>query len=204
MITDETAARPKEAGASSIISFLTRAPVLLAAVVVFAIFDAATLSLFPVYGLRTGLDLSTAALSLTALIAGNIILQLPIGWLADRYSKRMLIGACALTTVLLAALLPLVMATFWMWPVVTVLGVAGYGIYTVALADLGDRFSGHELVTGSTAFAVMWGFGALFGSVLGGWSMTLLGPHGLPIFFALAYTILAGGLIARSTVYKAT
>jgi len=202
MIKDDTAAQVKETAASGIVSFVPKAPVILAAVVVFAVFDAATLSLFPVYGLRTGLDLTTATLFLTALIAGNIVLQLPIGWLADRYSKRLVLGACALTTVLLSAILPLVMATLWKWPVVTVLGAAGYGIYTVALADLGDRFSGQELITGSSTFAVMWGIGALFGSVMGGWSMAWLGPHGLPLFFALAYAILVGGLITRAIVSK--
>jgi len=202
MIKDDMAAQVQETAASGIISFIPRAPVILAAVVVFAVFDAATLSLFPVYGLRTGLDLTTATLFLTALIAGNIVLQLPIGWLADRYSKRLVLGACALITVLLSVILPLVMATPWMWPVVTVLGAAGFGIYTVALADLGDRFSGQELITGSSTFAVMWGIGALFGSVMGGWSMAWLGPHGLPLFFALAYAILTVSLITRSIISK--
>ena len=135
-------------------------------------------------------------------IAGNIVLQLPIGWLADRYSKRLVLGACALITVLLFVILPLVMTTPWMWPVVTMLGAAGFGIYTVALADLGDRFSGQELITGSSTFAVMWGIGALFGSVMGGWSMAWLGPHGLPLFFALAYAILVAGLITRTIISK--
>jgi len=200
MIQDDTVAQPKETGTSGIINFIPKAPVILAAVAVFAVFDAATLSLFPVYGIRTGLDLTTSVLFLTALIAGNIVLQLPIGWLADRYPKRLVLGACASLTVVLTLILPWVMTTFWMWPVVTLLGAAGYGIYTVALADLGDRFSGQQLITGSSAFAIMWGIGALLGSVMGGWSMTLAGPHGLPVFFALTYAILVAGLIARSIV----
>ncbi len=202
MIEDDTAAQPEETGATGIISFVPKAPILLAAVAVFAVFDAATLSLFPVYGLRTGLDLTTAVLALTALIVGNIVLQFPIGWLADKFSKSLVLGGCALTTALSAAILPLVMATPWMWPAIIVMGAAGYGIYTVALADLGDRFSGHELVTGTAAFALMWGIGALFGSVSGGWSMTLLGPHGLPVFVALAYAVLVAGMIARNAYLR--
>ncbi len=198
LIQDDSVTQPKETGTSGIINFIPKAPVILAAVAVFSVFDAATLSLFPVYGLRNGLDLTTSALFLTALIAGNIVLQFPVGWLADRYSKRVVLGACAMLTIVLALVLPWVMATFWMWPVVTLLGSAGYGIYTVALADLGDRFSGQQLITGSSAFAMMWGIGALLGSVMGGWSMTLAGPHGLPLFFALTYAILVAGLIARS------
>jgi hypothetical protein len=85
-----------------------------------------------------------------------------------------------------------------MWPVLIGLGAAGYGVYTVSLADLGDRFSGNELITGAAAFAIMWGLGALFGSVSGGWAMSLLGPHGLPHFIAASYSILAIGIVFRT------
>ena len=69
----------------SLLTFIPKAPVLLAAVGMFAIFDAATLSLLSVYGVRIGLALETSSLALTALVAGNVLLQFPIGWLADLY-----------------------------------------------------------------------------------------------------------------------
>ena len=43
------------------------------------------------------------------------------------------------------------------------MGATAAGIYTVALAELGERFSGHELVTGTASFSTMWGMGALAG-----------------------------------------
>ena len=80
----------------------------------------------------------------------------------------------------MSLLLPLVMSTVWMWPALVLAGATGYGVYTVSLTSLGDRFDGIELVNGSAAFATMWGIGALFGSTAGGWSMAWFGPHGLP------------------------
>lgn len=197
LVQDETTPEAEETAASGISSFASKAPVLLAAVAVFAVFDAATLAFLPVYGLRTGLDLSTAALALTALIMGNVVLQFPIGWMADRYPKRKVLGFCTLTTIFFALLLPYVNTTLWMWPVLIALGAAGYGVYTVSLADLGDRFDGHELVTGSAAFAVMWGMGALLGSISGGWAMSLFGPHGLPLLIAFSYIVLFVAMVLR-------
>jgi len=55
-----------------------------------------------------------------------------------------------------------------MWLVLVVIGSTGYGVYTVSLTSLGDRFNGQELINGSAAFAIVWGIGALFGSVAGG------------------------------------
>ena len=184
--------------ASSFFAFAGKAPVLLAAVGMFAVFDAATLGLLPVYGVRIGLDLPLAAQILTALIIGNVALQMPLGWLADRWPKRLIMGACAVTTAVLLFAMPAVMGTALMWPLLLILGAAGYGIYTIALAELGDRFKGDELVQGSAAFATMWGAGALLGSALAGWAMSVFGPHGLPISLACAFVLFFAAMIARA------
>ncbi len=182
---------------ASVLSFMPKAPVLLFCVLVFAVFDAATLSLLPIYGLEFELSLSTSANLLTVLIIGNTVLQFPVGWLADKYSHRIVLLGCALLAALMLIVLPFVMKTIWMWPVIILAGTAGYGVYTVSLASLGARFSGSELVSGSAAFAIMWGVGALVGSVSGGWSMTLFGPNGLPIHLAIVYALLVIVLLYR-------
>ncbi|MCP4431256.1 MAG: MFS transporter [Gammaproteobacteria bacterium] len=198
-IHEETTSAPQETRPSGIFDFAPKAPLLLAAVGVFAIFDAATLSLFPVYGIKNGLDITTSANILTALIIGNVLLQLPIGWLCDRYPHRRILTACALITGLLMMLIPLAINTDLKWPLLIVTGTTGYGVYTVALTSLGDRFKGSELINGSAAFAVMWGFGALFGSVSGGWTMLVFDSHGLPFSLSLIYLLLVIGLMWRKT-----
>ncbi len=189
----------EETAVSGIYAFAKKAPILLAAVGIFAVFDAATLAFLPLYGLRIGLNLSTAALALSTLIVGNVFLQLPIGWLADRYTKQAILKMCTLIAVIFAILMPYTGTSIWLWPVLVILGAAGYGVYTVSLADLGDRFQGNELVAGSAAFAVMWGIGALIGSVSGGWAMSLFGSYGLPLLIAFSYAILFTGMLFRAS-----
>ncbi len=197
-LREETTPQVEESQASGLLAFAARAPVLLAAVGVFAIFDAATLSFIPAFAIQIGMETSQAALALTALIIGNVVLQFPIGWLADHYPRRRIMLGCVTLTIIAALLLPCAGQSARLWPLLVLLGAAGYGIYTISLADLGDRFHGHELVTGSSAFAVMWGLGALFGSVSGGWSMSLMGADGLPLFLASAYGLLLIGISWRS------
>ena len=197
LVQEERIVQPEETKTSGIFEFAPKAPMLLAAVAAFAVFDAATLSLLPVYGLQNGLDVQTAATALTALIVGNTVLQCPIGWLADRYPHRVVLAGCAFFTSALALLLPFVVGTVWMWPLLVIAGATGYGVYTVSLTSLGDRFHGIELVNGSASFAVMWGIGALVGSVSGGWAMKGFGPHGLPVFLALTYAALLIGYAIR-------
>ena len=196
-IQESADTQPEETVASGIFSFAPKAPMLMACVAAFSILDAATLALMPVYGIYNGLDVVTSANMLTALIVGNAVLQLPVGWLADKFEHRLVLAGCAFTTTVMLLILPFVIGSFWMWPVLVIAGTTGYGVYTVSLTSLGDRFSGTELVNGTSAFAVMWGVGALFGSVSAGGVMKLTGSHGLPVSLALVYLALMIGLIFR-------
>jgi MFS family permease len=196
-IRDNNHDEPEETPASGIIAFAPKAPMLLAAVGTFAVFDAATLSLFPIYGIQNGLDLATSANILTALILGNVLLQFPIGWLCDKFPHRFVLAGCALTSALTLLLLPALVGSVFKWPLLILMGTTGYGVYTVSLVSLGNRFSGTELVTGSASFGIVWGFGALIGSVSGGWAMLGFGPHGLPISLAIVYLLLAVGVTRR-------
>ena len=175
--------------ALSVIGFAQKAPMLLVAVGMFAIIDAANLGFLPVYAVKKGFDQETAALVLTAFIIGNTVLQFPIGWFADHVSKRAVMAACGIVTALSMAILPAVFGTVLLWPLLTIAGAASAGIYTVSLAQLGERFSGHELVTGTAAFSTTWGTGALVGSLTAGWSIAAFGPDGLPFTLAAIFLV---------------
>ena len=197
MIQDESSDEPEETRPSGVLDFAQKAPLLLAAVGAFAVFDAASLSLFPVYGVQNGLDVSTAANILTAMILGNVLLQFPIGWLCDRFAPRYIMACCATITALTLLALPALIGTALMWPLLVVMGTTGYGVYTVSLVSLGNRFSGMELINGSAAFGIVWGFGALLGAISGGLTMLASASHGLPLGLALIYLLLAAGVAGR-------
>ena len=169
----------------SVIGFVRKAPILILAVGAFAVADAAFLSFLPVFGVKKGMTQETAALALTFFILGNTVLQFPIGWLADHMNKRVVIAVCAAVTALCTALFPATIGTVPFWILLLVGGAASAGMYTVALAELGDRFSGHELTTGTACFSTMWGVGALLGALGTGVVFNRFGPDGMPYGLAL-------------------
>lgn len=171
-------------GARTILSFAPKAPVLLLAVAVFAVFDAAFLGFMPVYALKKGLDQTEAALTLSAMALGNVLLQFPIGWLADRYHKRTIMAVCGAVTALFTLLLPVTMGTPAMWAILVIIGAASVGIYTIALTEVGERFSGADLVAGTASFSTIWGAGALVGALIAGWAFEWVGPDAFPIAIA--------------------
>lgn len=182
----------------SIVGFARLAPILIGAVALFAVIDAAYLGLMPVYGVKKGFDREVAALMLTAFIVGNAGLQLPIGWIADRWSKRGMMVVCALMTVIGSILIPTAFGTWMLWPVLVVTGATSAGIYTMALAELSERFAGSELVAGTAAFSTTWGGGALVGALIGGWAMDRFGPDGLPYATAVVFAAFIVAIAGRA------
>lgn len=162
-------------------SFLHLAPALLMATAVAAAFEQTILSLLPVYGAAYGIAAVTMSALLAVMISGNIVLQLPLGLLAERVSPRLLLIACAAISAAGAAMMPLFIATPVIWPLLFVVGATGYGIYTMALIELGNRFTGSALVAGNAAFAVMWGLGGIVGPPGAGFAIQAFGPQGLPV-----------------------
>ncbi|MEZ5773176.1 MAG: MFS transporter [Hyphomicrobiaceae bacterium] len=190
----------EEDHAASFFTFAPKAPVLLAAVGVFAVFDAACLGFLPVYGVKKGLGEETAAILISALAFGNVLLQPPIGWLADLYPKRTIMAICAVLTAVFSMILPETVGTVWMWVVLVIIGATSVGIYTVALAELGERFQGADLVAGTAAMSTMWGGGALVGALLTGWVFEAFGPDAFPraLSIVLASFLVVMALRARA------
>jgi MFS family permease len=164
----------------SMLRFVPKAPLLLAAIYVHAIFDGGMLGFLSIYGVRTGMSFEAAALLVTAWSLGNVFFQIPIGWIADRTSKRGTMIACVVGTSICLLVMPAAIDSVWIWPLLMFAGAAGFGIYTVGLAELGDRFSGPDLVAGTASFSSAFGLGALTGAVLCGFAMDVFGHHGFP------------------------
>ncbi len=193
----------EKAAHGSVYRFMTLAPTLLLAVLSAAYFDQVVLSFLPLYALYYGFPQATASFALGILIVGNVFLQFPLGWLADRTSRRTVMLVCTIITLAGCALLPLAIRSIWLlWPLLFIWGGAAFGVYTVALAGLGDRYSGAMLLTGSSAFGLMWGVGGIIGPVSAGGVMQLFGPAGLPIVLGIPFALFTFMLLWRRFNYR--
>jgi MFS family permease len=192
---DDEAFRQTDGG-GHFLAFLKKAPMLLFAVGAATLFDNVLISFFTIYGIRSGLELETASWILGFGIIGNVVMFYPIGWLADHWSRKgvMLVTACL--TILLSLSLIVVITHWLVWPVMVLLTASAFGVYVVALATLGDRFSGPDLIAGAAAIAAMWGLGGLIGPPIAGLAIDLFGISAMPVCLALFYVVLLAGLIA--------
>ncbi|MCT8162524.1 MULTISPECIES: MFS transporter [unclassified Pseudomonas] len=165
--------------------FFRVAPALCVAVLFFSFFDAVVLSLLPVYASSHGFAVGVAALMVTVVFAGDMVFQLPLGWLADRVERTGLHLLCGLVAMAIGIALPWLLDMTWLlWPMLVLLGAVAGAIYTLALVLIGQRFKGQDLVTANASVGLLWGVGSLVGPLLSGAAMDVA-PHGLPMALAL-------------------
>ncbi len=183
-----------------VLSFFLVAPTLVAAVFLSAFKEMSMGAMLPVYGVRNGMTEGAAAAMLTASYVGALLFQLPIGWLADRMNRYLLLILLIVCGLAGTLLLP-TMVGFdrpFMW-----LGLGLWiglftGTYIVAMTIVGQRFQGADLVTANASFGFLWGLGMLVGPFLSGSAMDVWDPHGFPgVLAAVTAMVLAVALYRR-------
>jgi len=145
-------------------------------------------SFLPVYAVGAGVPADTGALWLSAFVLGNVVLQWPIGWLADHADRRAVLAGCTFASALLVLGLSLIPAQ-WAGTVgvVALWGGVSFSIYPVGLALLGQRFRGGDIARANTAFSMIYIVGGLLGRPLTGAAMDAFGDPGLGWTLAIFY-----------------
>lgn len=157
------------------------APVIMIIAVISGLGDEAIFALLPVYGIHAGLAQDDAIFMLTVFVAGTVILQIPIGWLADRIGRRIMLLFCATIGFIGPVVLPFVLAnTAQLYVTLFFWGGTVWGVYGLAITLLGERFRPSELTQASALFVMIYSAGSLIGPPIGGGAMDLWDPHGLP------------------------
>jgi len=174
-------------GAARVGQAFAMAPTVMLAALVAGFVDAGLFTQIPIYELRAGFDREIAAASLSVFMAGNLVLQLPLGWLADHSSRRGILLLSAAIVAAGALIYPLVLGTQpWLWVLMFLWGGVSWGIYTLALGLMGERFPPAGLAAANAAFVMMYEAGSFGGPIIAGAAMDQWPLYGLPVVIAAA------------------
>jgi MFS family permease len=169
-----------------ILSLMRAQPLIVVCGLIGGLTDFALFALLPIYALQEGLGQSAAVLLLSLFVGGNVVLQFPVGWFADRTSRR---TALILSDVLLLAgaiALPLAIGTPLAYALVFIWGGASFALYTLGLGLLGDGFPRVQLAAANMALIMAYEVGGAGGPALAGAAMDLMGAQGLVLVIALS------------------
>lgn len=150
----------------------------------------AFIAFFPLFGIDAGLGTARSLSLLTIFAIGGVVLQMPLGWLADYMNRRRLLLLCLLATMTGFAIFPLLVTEGAVGVVfVFVLGGLEGMIYALGVILLGQRFRGSELAAASVLYTAMWGAGTMLGPPLIGAGMDLFGNMAMPWLIAVIYAL---------------
>jgi MFS family permease len=127
-----------------------------------------------------GFDAVMGTLLLTASGMGATLLQLPIGWIADRLSGRAAQILCA--TIILAGAAAIPTALGWPWlaaVLVFIWGGAIGGMNTLAVMEAGEEIGDRHMSSAMMAVAFCYTLGSMLGPTLSGAFMEHVSVHGL-------------------------
>lgn len=144
--------------------FLRAAPLLILLVLAFGFVDATVLSLAPLHMVDGGASAAAAATFIAVMHIGMILAQPLLGVLLDRIDRwSVAIGCLMMTGLIFGVLIFLPTTGVLIWPLGALGGAAFFGIYTSALAILGQVHKGAMLVAGASAFSLAYAAGGVFG-----------------------------------------
>ncbi len=146
------------------------------------------LAFFPLYGIHIGIGEAASLSLITVLALGGVLLQVPLGWLADHVDRHRMLLVCILLTMTGFAC----MSMFVSKPVIGPALLFGIGgsesmMYTLGIVLLGQRFRGAELAAASVLFTGMWAAGTMVGPLFVGAGMDLFGNASMPYLIAALY-----------------
>jgi MFS family permease len=165
-----------------VFAFIVAAPSATLAALVFGAIETGAVAHLAVVGVRSGYSEAASAILVSIFAAGNIVSQVPIGLLADRMDKRVLLLLIAVVSLVLVAVLAFTFPVFWLMAAILFVfgGVVG-ALYTVGLAHLGARYGGIDLASANAAFVMLYSSGLIIGPPLLGVGMDVMGAPGFSV-----------------------
>jgi MFS family permease len=146
----------------------------------------------PVFGQRLALEESQIALLMSATILGGATLQWPIGHLSDRIDRRTVLVLTSFATAAVAAAAAFIVIEGRPGLAVSAFVYGGlmFSLYGISVAHANDHLDHGQVLGATQGLLLVYGIGALFGPLLGGFAMQGAGPVGLPAVSAATAALL--------------
>ncbi|MEL7258785.1 MAG: MFS transporter [Pseudomonadota bacterium] len=153
-----------------------------------------------VYGAEAGLSIAQISTFVATFYVAALLVQYPLGWLSDRMDRRLLIlivsAACAI-----GALIGMLFGGVFTLLLVAAFIVGGTSnpLYSLLIAYTNDFLEHEDMAAAAGGMVFINGLGAVFGPIITGWMMGVVGPSG----FFLFITILCAMMVAYAA-YRMT
>ncbi|MGB6117956.1 MAG: MFS transporter [Mesorhizobium sp.] len=156
-------------------------------------------TLSPVYAEQLGMSITDIVIFVSCGIIGGAVIQYPLGYLSDRWDRRVVILGATIASLFAALALVYVPGSDpnWNFVFVFIFGSCAMPLFSLSAAHANDRAGPGEFVMINAALMLFYSMGAVFGPIAAAAAMEAYGPPALFLFSAAVY-----GLLASVTAYR--
>lgn len=124
---------------------------------------------FPVYALRSGLDLSSVSIIIPAFAAGSIISQIPLGMLSDKYGRHKILMIIMFSGFLIFTIAGFVdQSTVGLFTCFLAAGIMVGSTFSLGISYMADLLPSNLLPTGNLLCGIFFSLGSITGPFIGG------------------------------------
>ncbi|WP_168990409.1 MFS transporter [Aureimonas flava] len=158
--------------------------------------------LAPIYAAHTGHSAAVAAALVTCYSLGGFLIQLPMGWLSDRFDRSLILSGAAMTATASCLAIALFggVSTPLLFALLLVYGAAGSVVYPVAIALAGQRFESRHIVSVSGRLLLVYAVGAVVAPAVCNELMARFEPGALFLLLGAAFLATALSSLAERMV----
>lgn len=153
--------------------------------------NASFYGLSAIYASGIGLSLDSIAFFVGFVLIAPAISEIPLGALADRFTRMSVASCCALAAISACVLLITVQAPpLWLVCIGgAIVGGSMVPMYAFGLCRIVDSSEDADTIQATSAGLIAYNFGAFVGPVLAGIAIASFGPSGLYVFLAVIASV---------------
>nr|WP_294556974.1 MFS transporter [uncultured Rhodopila sp.] len=183
---------------------LRAAPIAVAGCAISGLVSSAFYALVPAWMQDEGIGRETIALFMLVAVLGGLAFQVPVGWLSDRFDRRLVLALLAIgfaASAIALVLLPRTLAA--VLSAAALLGGFMSTLYPVCVANAHDQMPADRVVAVSGQLILVSGLGSVAGPLIGTSLMAYFTIDGVLYFMAAAALLLAVLAVGRSATKAA-
>ena len=163
----------------------------------------------PLFGYELQLSAAEIGLFLTLPILGGMLIQLPIGYLADIFTSRQLLGFLSIITVIISIGFTLSEVEFIfgvrvIFILVFIFGLTTMPIYSLCAIHANNQIDAKDMIMLSASLIFIFGIGSIISPVIASLLLDRFGPNSMFSYFAGLHVILLGYTLYRAMIRPLT
>ena len=149
----------------------------------------------PLFAHEANLKPSEIGLFLSLFIIGGAIIQLPVGYLSERFSPRQLLGLFSGLTIVVSLTVNMaeseqIFGIRTLFILVFTFGLTTMPLYSICAIHANNLISANRMTSLSASLIFIFAVGAIISPVLVGYLIQIFGPNAMFIYFATLHMVL--------------